>query len=91
MPQVFAAGLEYIYEGCDPALTVCADRDKMQQIVLNMLSNAIKFTSSWRTGSAVVRCGRQPDAHSSLRHGGRHPSRQVGSDLRPLCANWSGD
>jgi len=29
-----------------PALTVRADRDKLQQILLNLLSNAVKFTDA---------------------------------------------
>jgi signal transduction histidine kinase len=43
-PQVGAKGLRLSYAGCDPALTVRADREKLQQIVLNLVTNAIKFT-----------------------------------------------
>jgi signal transduction histidine kinase len=43
-PQIGLANIEFSKAVCDPALTVRADRDKLQQILLNLLSNAIKFT-----------------------------------------------
>ncbi|HXC25115.1 MAG TPA: ATP-binding protein [Gemmatimonadaceae bacterium] len=43
-PQVQAKSLTLHYTECDPTLTVRADDEKLQQIVLNLLTNAIKFT-----------------------------------------------
>ncbi len=54
-PQIRARGLDYSYEGCDPGLTVHADKDKTQQIVLNLLANGAKYTE--RGGRIALACG----------------------------------
>ena len=57
-PQFGAKGIEYDYPRCDSSLRVFADSEKLQQILLNLLSNACKFTDA--AGRVTVEC----DAHS---------------------------
>jgi signal transduction histidine kinase len=59
-PQMKAAGISYSYAGCDSNLSVCADPDKTQQILVNLLTNAVKFTKA--PGSITVSCASSDDA-----------------------------
>jgi signal transduction histidine kinase len=43
-PQVRARGLRLEVDTVDPTVHVVADADKLQQVLLNLLTNAIKFT-----------------------------------------------
>jgi PAS domain S-box-containing protein len=61
-PQIRARRLTYRYRRGDPMATVCADRERMEQVVLNLLSNAVKFTEpggrvelSWEVDGRWVR------------------------------------
>jgi hypothetical protein len=53
-PQLRARGLTYTVGGCEAGLRVHADREKVQQILLNLLSNALKFTAPG--GSISMAC-----------------------------------
>jgi signal transduction histidine kinase len=45
-PQMHAKGIRVVYERCAPDIAARADAEKVQQILLNLLTNAQKFTSS---------------------------------------------
>ena len=58
-PQVAAKNIRYLHGRCDPALTVWADREKTHQILINLVSNAVKFTKPG--GSIMIECESDAD------------------------------
>jgi PAS domain S-box-containing protein len=52
-PQAKSKGLVLSLADCPPDLHVCADAEKLQQVLVNLLSNAIKFTDR---GTIALSC-----------------------------------
>lgn len=55
-PQMRAKDLAFVVDAVDPSLAVRADGDKVVQILLNLLTNAVKFTQPG--GRVSVTCDR---------------------------------
>jgi signal transduction histidine kinase len=53
-PQAIEKGIELVQGPCPPELAALADRVKVEQIILNLCSNAVKFTEAG--GRVEVRC-----------------------------------
>ncbi|HEU4558548.1 MAG TPA: HAMP domain-containing sensor histidine kinase [Longimicrobium sp.] len=57
VPQARAKGLELVVSACEPELAVRADEEKLRQILVNLLTNAVKFTPP----AGRISMGCQPD------------------------------
>ena len=58
-PQLSSRKVRYRIDACDSSISVWADREKVNQILLNLITNAIKFTER---GEIVVTCTAGDDA-----------------------------
>jgi PAS domain S-box-containing protein len=58
-PQLHVKQLHFVRRGCGEGLRVRADREKVEQILVNLMTNAIKFTEP--NGAIVLECASAAD------------------------------
>ena len=68
LPQIRAKGLRLEIHRCDPSVAVLADAEKLRQVLLNLLTNAIKFTPEG--GEITLEC-RVPGSDARVAHDAR--------------------
>lgn len=83
-PQVASKQIRYRHGRCDPGLAVYADREKTHQILINLMSNAVKFTKAG--GEITIECEPDGDSvHFQVSDTGEGiPAEKLGSIFEPF-------
>jgi signal transduction histidine kinase len=83
-PQMHAKGIRVVWERCEPDIAAHADAEKVQQILLNILTNAQKFTPSG--GRIAIACTATGDEVSIVVSdtGRGIPADKLGSIFEPF-------
>jgi PAS domain S-box-containing protein len=63
-PQMAARGVQFVYESCGDGIVALGDRDRIVQIGLNLLTNALRATS--RGGRVQMECSQGDDSVSLI-------------------------
>src|SRR5207244_6805573 len=83
-PQAAAKKVRYEYAGGDSAISVHADRERLEQIVLNLLANAVKFTGDGGRVSLAAEHRGDTVAISVADTGAGIPSQQLDTVFEPF-------
>ena len=70
-----------------PALATHADRHRLSQVLINLISNAVKYNHRGGTITIACRRGRRSRQHRGLRHRAGHLFRKHRAYFRPLRAS----
>ena len=91
LPLIAAKKIQYgVQEELLP-LAVIAERDRVTQVLVNLVANATRFTSGRRPHLATRVAGWRTSANSRHRHGRRHSAGQAGGHFPAVRAggNWA--
>ena len=83
-PQAHGRGLRLEFPGCSARIIARADRENTQHVVVNLLTNAVKFTDAGRARPPRVHDGGSSRGRARRRHRARHSPREDRSDLRAV-------